>query len=65
MTIATVEVDQTVPFDPACLDGLQVGAVQIIGTPQWHEPANEWRALANFHGALVVIALQIRIKGRP
>jgi len=53
----------TTNFDPKALNGLEVGPVTLIGEATWHEDSDEWRCLANWRGALVVVALQIRVKG--
>ncbi len=37
MNIATIEIEPGVTFNPEPLDGLQIGPVQIIGAPAWHE----------------------------
>ncbi len=37
--------------------------VRVISGPYWHEPSEQWRALADVHGTLCVIELSITIKG--
>jgi len=50
-----------VSFDLDSLIGKVVRGIEIISKPQWVD--GEWRALANVHGMLGVVALSIKIVG--
>jgi len=52
---------ETVSFDLDSLIGKVVRGIEIISKPQWVD--GEWRALANVHGMLGVVALSIKIVG--
>lgn len=35
--------------------------VEVLEEPQFHEPTQKWRALANYHGCLAVIELKLTV----
>ena len=47
------------------LDGVEIRpGITLLGSPSWHEDAQEWRALAAVNGALAVVVLKITVKGQ-